>query len=104
MEALLNEKALADFLKEKVDKHVNDYLSSLTVWWDMETFNERCGCSKGQAWIVKNILEPYRDEIDVRNGGWCRYYYGGRSSYQFIAKEACEWIEEHAHEIDWSSE
>ncbi|MFT8955458.1 DUF771 domain-containing protein [Liquorilactobacillus satsumensis] len=101
MPALLNESAIAEIVKERADILMKEYLSNQTVWWNMKTFNDRCGCGKGQAWIVKNILEPYRDEIDINNGGWCRYYHGGRSSYRFLAKEACQWIENHAHQIDW---
>lgn len=100
---LINSEAVSEIVKKEVQELLKKYLAELKVWWDIKTFADRCCCGKGRDWIVKNILDPHRDEIDVKNGGWCRYQYGGRSSYQFIAKEACAWIEKHAHEIDWDS-
>lgn len=101
MEKLLNDAAVLKTVKNQTEEIASSYFKSLTVWWDINEFSEHCCAGRGRKWIKENILNPYKKEIDIKNGGFCRYSLGGKGGYQFIAKDAVKWMNEHVHQFDW---
>lgn len=102
MPTLINETVLRDVLDEQVsklaDEMLNENLSGRT--WSIIEFKKACCFNRDRRWVVKYILDPFRDEIEYHNGhGWCIY----GKSYQIRARKACEWMEENFEMIDWKA-
>lgn len=82
--------------KEMESKYEFDVIGNT---WDIEDFSDRLG-RMNVSFIRKHILLPNRQQIDVRNGGWCVFPPGqGGGKYKFKPSRAAEWIEEHWEKI-----
>lgn len=102
MPALVNELAVAELVKQQVNQLADEMLKrNLTGHtWSIMEFKKVCCFNRDRRWVVKYVLNPFRDEIEYKNGrGWCIY----GKSYQIRAKQACEWMEKNFSRIDWEA-
>ncbi|AUJ29601.1 MULTISPECIES: DUF771 domain-containing protein [Liquorilactobacillus] len=104
MPTLINEKEinkiLEDSLQDAISKFINSQVEGKT--WSIIEFKEACCFNRDRRWVVKFILEPFKDEIEYRaenRDGWCIY----AKSYQIRAKLATKWMEKNFSRIDWDA-
>ena len=71
-------------------------------WWAIKEFNDHC-IHKDLKWIKHHILDPYHDEIDVKNGGFVRFSIGGSSKTWFEARKSVEWVHDNYLKLDWEA-
>lgn len=55
--------------------------------------------NRSTDWLKENILYPYRDELDVLNGGFVKYPESKGQPWRFGAKRMSEWLEENLKEV-----
>lgn len=76
-----------------------DNYSFIGNTWDIDDLSSRLG-RMNKAFLKKHVLDPNRDQIDVRNGGWCVFPPGqGGGKYKFKPTRCAEWIEQHWEKI-----
>lgn len=102
MSELINESAVTELVKQQVNQLADEMLKHDLAGrtWSIVEFKKACCFNRDRRWVVKYILEPFRDEIEYHNGhGWCIY----GKSYQIRAKKAAEWVEKNFDRIDWEA-
>jgi hypothetical protein len=102
MHALNNESVMTDLVKDQLSELANELLKKNLIGrtWSIVEFKKACCFNRDRRWVVKYILEPFRDEIEYHNGhGWCIY----GKSYQIRAQKACEWIDDNFVRINWEA-
>lgn len=103
--ALINIPSLTNFIKSIVKETVKEDKNDLTgKTWNIKQFREICCRGKGDNWVRTFIFDEF-PEVDYKKGGLVvnpRKTPEGKTTIIF-AKEACEWMQKHQHEIDWNA-
>lgn len=102
MPTLINETEVEKIIKDQISDKVNQYFKSIEIWWSIKEFNDHC-VHKDLKWIKHHILDPYHDEIDVKNGGFVRFSIGGSSKTWFEARKSVEWVHDNYLKLDWEA-
>lgn len=65
--------------------------------WSMKDLEELTG--RKTNWLKDNVLYPYREELDVDNGGFVRYPEVSGSPWKFGAAKMAQWLEENMGKV-----
>lgn len=106
MPALLNEKAIEKRFDDRFDELANRILVARLdgISWTYTDFRKICCFNHTPKWVKKNILNPFKKEIEYTGKtGWVIWSIGQGSPYRFRAKKACEWIETNFERINWDA-
>ena len=86
------------FLDEYIKKVVKDET------WSLDEFRKNCCFGKDREWVKLFIFSRFKDEIVLgKPGGWLKPSKGKGSPYGIYAVEACKWMQENRHLIDWDA-
>lgn len=105
MDQLINTSILKKLVKQIVNESIKDNQVDLTgKTWSIDEFRKICCQGKGKSWVRTFIFDEY-PEVNVKRGGFVvnprKTAEGSRTI--IFAKEACEWMQKHQHEIDWNA-
>ncbi|TDM71662.1 hypothetical protein CEE99_04155 [Lactobacillus crispatus] len=104
-DTLINLPSLTNLIKSIVKESVSADKQDLTdKTWNIDEFRKYCCRGKGDNWVRTFIFDEF-PEVDYKNGGFVvnpRKTPAGKTTIIF-AKEACEWMQKHQHEIDWNA-
>ncbi|MEC6747364.1 DUF771 domain-containing protein [Marinilactibacillus sp. XAAS-LB27] len=81
--------------KEELDKAFEESL--LGRYWEMKDLSNRTG--RSPQWLKETILYPFKDELDIKRGGFVRYPEGKGSPWKFGAMQMATWLEENLEAI-----
>ncbi|API89398.1 hypothetical protein BKP56_09090 [Marinilactibacillus sp. 15R] len=81
--------------QEILDKSFEESL--LGRYWEMKDLSERTG--KSPQTLKEKILYPYREELDVKRGGFVKYPEGKGTPWRFGAMQMAKWLEENLESI-----
>lgn len=102
---LINIANITNLVKGIVNEAVKENEKDLTgKTWNINEFRRYCCRGKADNWVRTFIFDEF-PEVDYKNGGFVvnpRRTPEGRTTLIF-AKEACEWMQHHQHEIDWNA-
>lgn len=65
--------------------------------WNMKDLEVHTG--RKNNWLKENILYPYKDELDVNNGGFVRYPEISGSPWKFGAAKMTQWLEDNMRKV-----
>lgn len=104
-DTLINLPSLTNLIKSIVKESVSADKQDLTgKTWNIDEFRKYCCRGKGDNWARTFIFDEF-PEVDYKNDGFVvnpRKTPAGKTTIIF-AKEACEWMQKHQHEIDWNA-
>ncbi|WP_251547908.1 DUF771 domain-containing protein [Limosilactobacillus caecicola] len=105
MELTLDDNLIHDQVAEAVkdfDLVPKESLRGLT--WNINEFRKRCCGGKSANWVRTFIFDQF-PEVLYENGGWVigAHKTEGIKATIIFAYEACQWMEEHKRDIDWTS-
>lgn len=66
--------------------------------WNMKDLREATG-GRDVNWLKEHILYPYRDELDVKQGGFVRYPEASGVPWKFGAAKMSEWLESNLEKV-----
>ncbi|WP_168180723.1 DUF771 domain-containing protein [Lactobacillus xujianguonis] len=102
---LIDIPSLTSFVKDIVNEVVKEDKDDLTgKTWNINQFRKSCCRGKGDNWVRTFIFDEF-PEVDYKNGGFVvnpRKTPEGKTTIIF-AKEACDWMQKHQHQIDWNA-
>ncbi|OXC15486.1 hypothetical protein AYP84_00950 [Lactobacillus crispatus] len=105
MDTLINMSYLKDLVQDTVNEALKKKKDDLTgKTWNIDEFRKNCCRGKGDNWVRTFIFDEF-PEVNYKKGGFVvnpRKTPEGKTTIIF-AKEACEWMQKHQHEIDWNA-
>lgn len=92
-------------VKDEVSKNLqSDVDQALGETWTLDEFRKNCCFGKDREWVKLFIFSRFKDEIVLgKPGGWLKPSKGKGSPYGIYAVEACKWMQENRHLIDWDA-
>lgn len=70
--------------------------------WGMAELREAL-LNKAQWWVVQEVLNKYRDELDMENGGFVFYPHTNRTPWRMDAWKMSRWLRDNQQRLDWDA-
>lgn len=92
-------------VRDEIKKEKSDqFEQELGTTWTLDEFRKNCCFNKDREWVKIFIFAQFKDEIVLgKPGGWLKPSKGKGSPYGIYAAEACKWMQENRHLIDWDA-
>ena len=81
--------------QEELDKVFEESLRGR--YWEMKDLSNRTG--KSPQTLKEKVLYPYREDLDIKRGGFVRYPEGKGSPWKFGAMQMAKWLEDNLETI-----
>lgn len=65
--------------------------------WTMKELENHT--NRSNKWLKENVLYPYRDELDIAQGGFVKYPSVTGQPWRFSALDMANWLEENKSRI-----
>lgn len=69
--------------------------------WTMADIKDATG--KGDWWVVREVFDRYRDELDVKSGGFVHYPTAKGQPWRMDAHKMSDWLESHNGELRYNA-